>query len=354
MTVGATGAGGTVLASIPSPEVGVWYLGPIPIRAYAFAIIIGIIVAVLIGQRRWEARGGDRNQVVDISLWAVPFGILGARIYHVISSPEAYFGENGNPWAVFRIWEGGLGIWGGIAFGVLGAWIGARRVGVKVPPFADALAPGIMVAQAIGRLGNYFNQELYGKPSDLPWAVEISPENRPPDMPDVETYHPTFLYEALWNLGVAGVVVWADRRFRLGHGRAFALYVALYCAGRVWIESLRIDPANTFFGVRLNVFSAIVVGLAAVIFLLLTRGPRWRRETPAELYREGRVPPELLEGDGSGEGVASGKGVASDDGAASGGGVAGGGVGSDEGVGSGGSADAEGQAGMPGQQRNEA
>jgi prolipoprotein diacylglyceryl transferase len=262
----------TVLAAIPSPAQGVWHLGPLPVRAYALCIIAGIVVCCWISEKRWVARGGRPGDVLDIAVWAVPFGIVGGRLYHVITTPEPYFGAGGDPVRAFAIWEGGLGIWGAIALGGVGAWIACRRRGIPLPAFADAVAPGILVAQAIGRLGNYFNQELYGRPSTLPWALEIDPEHRVAGYLAVATYHPTFLYELLWNLAAAAVVVWADRRFRLGHGRVFALYVFLYCLGRCWIEMLRIDTAEHFFGLRLNVFTSIVVGLLALTYLVALRG----------------------------------------------------------------------------------
>jgi phosphatidylglycerol---prolipoprotein diacylglyceryl transferase len=285
------------IAAIPSPTQGVWQLGPLPVRAYALCIVAGIIAAVVLTERRWVARGGAPGDVLDIAVWAVPFGIVGGRLYHVLSSPRAYFGEGGDPLRAFAIWEGGLGIWGAIALGGVGAWIACRRRGIPLPAFADALAPGLLVAQAIGRLGNWFNNELYGRATDLPWALEIYEWNggRAVTGADGEpvligTFHPTFLYELLWNLAAAAVVIWADRRFRLGHGRAFALYVALYCAGRLWVELLRTDPAETFFGVRLNVFTAVIVGLLAVAYLVWQRGrPREvidRSEVAAERERE--------------------------------------------------------------------
>jgi len=286
-----------VIAAIPSPTQGVWQLGPLPVRAYALCIVAGIIAAVVLTERRWVARGGAPGDVLDIAVWAVPFGIVGGRLYHVLSSPRAYFGEGGDPLRAFAIWEGGLGIWGAIALGGVGAWIACRRRGIPLPAFADALAPGLLVAQAIGRLGNWFNNELYGRATDLPWALEIYEWNggRAVTGADGEpvligTFHPTFLYELLWNLAAAAVVIWADRRFRLSHGRAFALYVALYCAGRLWVELLRTDPAETFFGVRLNVFTAVIVGLLAVAYLVWQRGrPREvidRSEVAAERERE--------------------------------------------------------------------
>jgi prolipoprotein diacylglyceryl transferase len=283
-----------ILASIPSPTQGVWELGPLPIRAYALCIVAGIIAAAMLTERRWVARGGAPGEVLDIAVWAVPFGIVGGRLYHVISSPRAYFGEGGDPLKAFAIWEGGLGIWGAIALGGVGAWIACRRRGIPLPAFADALAPGLLVAQAIGRLGNWFNNELYGGPTDLPWALKIYEWDGTKAVVGADgqpvllgTFHPTFLYELLWNLAAAAVVIWADRRFRLGHGRAFALYVATYCLGRLWIELLRTDPAETFFGVRLNVFTAIIVGLLAVAYFV------WMRGRPREvLARGGAATPE--------------------------------------------------------------
>jgi prolipoprotein diacylglyceryl transferase len=268
-----------ILATIPSPTQGVWNLGPLPIRAYALCIVVGIIAAIQLTERRWLARGGAPGDVLDIAVWAVPFGIIGGRIYHVISSPQAYFGANGHPLQAFAIWEGGLGIWGAIALGGVGAWIACRRRGIPLPVFADAIAPGLLVAQAIGRLGNWFNNELYGGPTHLPWALKIYAWDGGKAVVGADghpvvlgTFHPTFLYELLWNLAAAAVVIWADRRFRLGHGRAFALYVATYCLGRLWVELLRTDPANHFFGIRLNVFTAVVVGLAAVGYFFSQRG----------------------------------------------------------------------------------
>jgi prolipoprotein diacylglyceryl transferase len=269
----------TALAAIPSPTQGVWELGPLPIRAYALCIIAGIVAAAFIGERRWVARGGAPGLVTDIAVWAVPFGIVGGRIYHVISSPRPYFGEGGDPLRAFAIWEGGLGIWGAIAFGGLGAWIGCRRRGVPLPVYADVIAPGLLVAQAIGRLGNWFNNELYGGPTDLPWALRIYEWDgaRAVVGADGEPvvlgfFHPTFLYELLWNLAAAAFIVWADRRFRLGHGRVFALYVATYCAGRLWIELMRTDPAETLFGIRINVFTAVILGVAALVAFFVLRG----------------------------------------------------------------------------------
>ncbi|MEU6893628.1 prolipoprotein diacylglyceryl transferase [Streptomyces sp. NPDC046557] len=266
------------LAYIPSPSTGVIHLGPIPLRGYAFCIIIGVFVAVWLGNKRWIARGGKPGTVADIAVWAVPFGLIGGRLYHVITDYQLYFGE-GRDWVnAFKIWEGGLGIWGAIALGAVGAWIGCRLRGIPLPAWADALAPGIALAQACGRWGNWFNQELYGRPTDLPWALKIS------DGPNrvAGLYHPTFLYESLWCVGVALLVIWADRRFKLGHGRAFALYVAAYCLGRGWIEYMRVDEAHHIFGVRLNVWTAIVVFVLAVVYLVLSQKLRPGREEVVE------------------------------------------------------------------------
>jgi len=268
-----------VVASIPSPDQGTWYLGPIPLRAYALAIIAGIVVAIWFGNRRYVARGGEPGIITDIALWAVPFGIIGGRLYHVASDWQIYFGTDGRGVAAaFRIWDGGLGIWGAVALGALGAWIGARRRHVALPPVADAIAPGIALAQAIGRWGNWFNQELFGQPTTLPWGLEIAPENRPAGYEAFETFHPTFLYESLWLVGVAVIVIWADRRFTMGHGRVFALYVLLYTIGRAWIETLRIDPVNTVAGLRLNVWTSVIVGIGAAVYLVLSARSRPGRE----------------------------------------------------------------------------
>ncbi len=280
----ASGAITALPAYLPSPSQGVWNLGPLPLRAYALLILLGIIVAILIGSRRWIERGGVSGDVADIAVWAVPFGIIGARLYHVLTDWPAYFGPNGKGFiASLEIWNGGLGIWGAVSVGALGAWIGARRKGILLPPLADAIAPGIVVAQAIGRWGNYFNQELFGAPTTLPWGLQIDPEHRPAGYEQFATFHPTFLYESIWCLLIAGVLVWADKRFRMGHGRVFALYILLYCVGRTLWESLRIDDAAHLFGLRFNVFTSIAVGIGALIYLILSARMRPGRET--QVYR---------------------------------------------------------------------
>ena len=284
--------------AIPSPSQGVWHLGPVPLRAYAFCILAGIAVAVWLTERRWRARGGLPGQVSDVALWAVPFGIVGGRLYHVISSPDAYFGPGGDPVAALYIWRGGLGIWGAVALGAVGAWLGCRRSGMSFPAFADALAPGLLLAQAVGRLGNWFNQELFGAPTDLPWALVIDAAHRPAQYADVATYHPTFLYELLWNVAAALVLLWADRRWRLGHGQVFWAYVVLYVLGRVWIEALRIDPAELVLGLRLNVWTSILVGLLGVAGFVISR--RRHREREAEVLSVG----------GTGAGPTTGAGTA--------------------------------------------
>jgi prolipoprotein diacylglyceryl transferase len=265
-------------AAIPSPDQGVWYLGPLPVRAYALCILVGILVAVWVGDRRWVERGGRKGTVADVAVWAVPFGIVGGRLYHVLTEWDPYFGAGGDAVQALQVWRGGLGIWGAVALGGVGAWIGCRRRGIPLPAYGDAVAPGIALAQAIGRWGNWFNQELYGRPTDLPWGLEIAPENRPAAYAAAETFHPTFLYESLWCVGVALAVVWADRRFRMGHGRAFALYVALYSVGRAWIESLRVDPADLVLGLRFNVWTSLIVLAGAVAYIVVSARLRPGRE----------------------------------------------------------------------------
>ena len=250
-------------AYIPSPSSGVVHLGPLPLRAYAACILLGALVAVWLGDKRWVARGGEKGLVADVAATAVPAGLIGARLYHVLTSDQSKYFHH--PIDALKIWEGGLGIWGGIAGGAVGAWFVLRKHGVAFLPFADALAPCLPIAQAIGRFGNYFNQELYGKETTLPWGLKI-------DAFPGRAFHPTFAYEALWDLGVAGLVIWADRRWQLGRGRAFALYVAAYCVGRAWIEALRIDDAHKILGIRLNDFTSAVLFAGAVAYLWVRRG----------------------------------------------------------------------------------
>jgi prolipoprotein diacylglyceryl transferase len=272
------------LAAIPSPTTSVWHLLGLPVRAYAICIVLGIVAACLIMEYRMRSRGVARWASLDIAVWAVPFGIVGARLYHLTTSPQDYFGAGGDPVRALYIWEGGLGIWGAVLGGAVGAWLGARQLGLTLGLVADALAPGLAVAQAIGRVGNWFNNELYGKVTTLPWGLEVHDMDRSNPghatridgqavtLPDL--YHPTFLYELLWNLGVALLVWLADRKYKFGRGRAFALYVMAYTVGRFWIEMLRVDEANHVFGIRLNVVTSVVVFLGALIYFLVVRGPR--------------------------------------------------------------------------------
>jgi prolipoprotein diacylglyceryl transferase len=271
-----------VVLFIPSPSTGVWHIGAFPLRAYALCIIAGIIVAMIIATRRWQARGGTADSMEMMVVVGVPFGIVGARLYHVITDYELYFGPGRQPLNAFKIWEGGLGVWGAIAFGVLGGYLVARRRRIAFPAVLDAVAPAILVAQAIGRLGNWFNQELFGRPSTLPWALEIAPQYRPPGFEQFATFHPTFLYEMLWDLAAAALLVWLDRRFRLGHGKVFALYVVLYTAGRFWIEALRIDTVNEIGGFRLNNYTSLLGFLIALIWLIWLIRNRPGREEVVE------------------------------------------------------------------------
>lgn len=266
------------LAEIPSPAVSAVDLGPLTIHAYALCILAGIGLALWWATRRWVARGGNGDDLFDAVFAAVIAGIIGARIYHVVSSPDAYFGPGGNPVAALYIWNGGLGIWGAVAGGALGAWIVARRRSMPFAVLADTIAPTLMVAQAVGRLGNWFNQELYGGPTTLPWGLDITCVTNGAAIPGCTpgTYHPTFLYEALWNLVGCALLLVLERRFRLGGGRVFWDYVAIYTAGRLWIEMMRTDAAEMILGLRINVWVSMgVLALAIVMLTVLTA--RFRR-----------------------------------------------------------------------------
>jgi len=284
------------LAYLPSPTTAEINLGPFPIRFYALCIIAGIAIAVWLGERRWRAKGGEPHIVTDIAIWAVPFGLVGGRLYNVITDPELYF-PRGQDWVhVFYVWDGGLGIWGAIMLGGLGAWIGARRRGVKLPAYADSVAPGIVLAQAMGRWGNWFNNELYGYPTTKPWGltihcmatsgtrVAVPCSGIPGTTTILGHFQPTFLYEVIWDALVCVVLLWADRRFSLGHGRLFALYVMGYTLGRGWIEHLRSDYAHHFFGLRVNDWVAIICFLGALAFFLISKKRHPGKEMPEELY----------------------------------------------------------------------
>jgi prolipoprotein diacylglyceryl transferase len=232
-------------------------------------ILLGIVAAIWLGNKRWIERGGLPSQVSDIAMWAVPFGVIGGRLYHVLTDWSAYFGPGGRGFvASLQIWEGGLGIWGAVALGAVGAYRGCARSGLAFAPFADAIAPAIVLAQAIGRWGNWFNQELFGRPTDAPWGLAIDAAHRPEGYLAYSTFQPTFLYESIACLTILGLLLWADRKFTLSHGRVFALYLALYCTARGAIETIRIDDAHTLLGIRLNVFTAIIVGLLALLYLV--------------------------------------------------------------------------------------
>ncbi|OKX81054.1 prolipoprotein diacylglyceryl transferase [Corynebacterium glutamicum] len=278
------------LAAIPSPPQGVWYLGPIPIRAYAMCIIAGIIVAIWLTRKRYAARGGNPEIVLDAAIVAVPAGIIGGRIYHVITDNQKYFCDTCNPVDAFKITNGGLGIWGAVILGGLAVAVFFRYKKLPLAPFADAVAPAVILAQGIGRLGNWFNQELYGAETTVPWALEIyyrvdengkfAPVTGTSTGEVMATVHPTFLYELLWNLLIFALLMWADKRFELGHGRIFALYVAGYTVGRFWIEQMRVDEATLVGGIRINtIVSAVVFVGAIIVFFLLKKG----RETPEEV-----------------------------------------------------------------------
>jgi prolipoprotein diacylglyceryl transferase len=285
---------------IPSPGQGVWHLGPLPIRAYALCIILGVVAAVWLGEKRWIARGGAAGQVGDVALWAVPSGLIGARLWHVATDHDLYFGAGRKPIQALEIWHGGLGIWGAIMGGAVGALFACRQRGLRIRPLMDALAPALLLAQGIGRWGNYFNQELFGRATDKPWGLKIDADHLPRgydvtkhfDGPPY-TFHPTFLYECLWDLGMMGVVLWLDRKLKLGFGRCFALYVMAYCLGRGWIEHLRIDTVeyNDVLGLRLNVWTSIILGSGALIYFVLAgrRHPAPESREPS-VYLPGREP----------------------------------------------------------------
>jgi prolipoprotein diacylglyceryl transferase len=243
-------------------------------------IIIGVIVAVWLTGRRLQARGVDPNFASDAGVGAVLLGIIGARIYHVLTSPQAYFGKNGDLVHVLYVWNGGLGIWGAVAGGALGVWLACRRAGVPFLLFSDAAAPGLIFAQAIGRWGNYFNQELFGRPTTLPWGLKIDPAHRPIGYEQYATFHPTFLYESVWCVLVGVTLLVIDRRARLGRGRLLALYIMMYTFGRGLVEALRIDDAEHFLGLRLNDWTSLVVFLGALAMYLLIRKPVDRDVSP--------------------------------------------------------------------------
>ncbi|KAA9154894.1 prolipoprotein diacylglyceryl transferase [Microbacterium lushaniae] len=289
MTFAPSSALSGVLGSIPSPEISFIDLGPLRIHFYALCIITGIVAAVLLTNARLTRRGAEPWVVIDIALLAVPLAIIGARIYHVLTHPGFYFGEGADFWAVFRIWEGGIAIYGALIGGAVGAWLGCRWTGIRFWTLADAIAPGLLLAQALGRFGNWFNQELFGQPTDLPWGLEIDSDNPafPAGLEPDTLFHPTFLYEVIWNLLGVAVLLWVGRRFRLQWGRLFAVYLIWYSAGRIVWESIRIDPSEIYFGLRTNVWAAIAgVVLGLVIFFVQRRRHPGYEPSPYQPGRE--------------------------------------------------------------------
>jgi prolipoprotein diacylglyceryl transferase len=278
----------TLLAFLPSPSENGFHVGPLLFRAYGICYVFAVLGAVVVTSRRWEKLGGDGALVQECALWGFPAGLIGGRLYFLATSwnevPDAW-------WGPFAIWRGGLGIWGGIAGGVLvGIWVLHRR-GANIPLFMDCVAPGLLVAQAIGRVGNWFNQELFGGPTTLPWGLEIDPEHRPAGYENDATFHPTFLYEIIWNLGLAAFLVWLGHHRRIRPPGLFALYVAGYSLGRIGEELLRVDPAHHIFGLRLNFFVAIALFLVGVIwFVRVQRGGREPDEDPYPERREVGAP----------------------------------------------------------------
>jgi prolipoprotein diacylglyceryl transferase len=266
-------------AFIPSPTQNGWWLGPIFVHAYGLAYVLAVAAAIYISRRRWRALGGSDDLIYEVAIWGFPAGLIGGRIYFLVTSwdqvPKHW-------WGPFAIWTGGLGIWGGIAMGAaVGIWR-LRRNGVDIPQFMDVAAPGLLVAQAIGRIGNYFNQELFGGPTTLPWGLEISPVHRPAAYLHHATFQPTFLYELIWNLALAAFLVWlggrvmSDRRRRVRHPGLFALYVAGYSGFRIFEELLRVDPAHHILGMRLNFWVALLLCLAGLWwFYAIQRGLGW-------------------------------------------------------------------------------
>jgi prolipoprotein diacylglyceryl transferase len=292
--------------SIPSPdyEWQIWEINlfgwQLNIHMYALCILLGIVLAVIITSRRLTKRGAEPGVVLDIALWAVPLGIIGARIYHVLTHPDDYFFAGADPWAVIRIWEGGNAIYGSLIGGAIGVLIGCRMTGIRFWSFADALAPGLLVAQAVGRIGNWFNHELFGMPTDLPWGLEIESTNPafPAGLAEGTLFHPTFLYEIVWNLAGAALIILLERRINLRWGKAFAIYLIWYGLGRSFFEAIRVDPSEMFLGVRSNVWAswaAVVLGI--VLFLVQRRRHTGDEPTPYVPGREWKGPDAEVDSD---------------------------------------------------------
>lgn len=278
-----------IIQSIPSPEISYLQVGPLRVHFYALFILTGIVLAIWLANTRLKKRGAAGGLALDIALWTVPIAIVGARIFHVLTHPADYFYPGADLWVVFKVWEGGIAIYGGLIGGALGAWIGTKQAGIKFWAFADAVAPGILLAQAIGRWGNYFNQELFGLPTTLPWGLEIDSFNPayPDGLPAGVLFHPTFLYESIWSLIGVALLLLIDRKYHLRGGAMFGLYLIYYSIGRIWTENLRIDPSEILFGLRSNVWSAlvgIVVG-SAIIYWQTKHG----KGLEASVYRDNGV-----------------------------------------------------------------
>ena len=294
------------LASIPSPpaewqsfRIGEWLRSigadwatfDLTVHAYAMAILLGMVVGLIMTNRRLVARGVESWLVLDIALFIIPIGIIGGRAYHVITHPADYFAGQ-DIMRVFYVWEGGLAIFGALILGAVGGWIGCRISGLRFTALLDAIAPGLIVAQGIGRFGNYFNQELFGGPTNLPWGLEIDSANPayPLGLPPGTLFHPTFLYEAMWNVAGAFVIIWVGRKFALQWGRTFAVYLMWYGLGRVAIESIRLDPSESFLGIRVNVWAALAA-IALGLVILYVQGRRHPGREPGA-YVNGRGPAE--------------------------------------------------------------
>lgn len=271
----------SILYSIPSPTISSFDIGQFRIHFYALFILAGIVSAIIIGELRLKKRGAPSGLILDVALWAVPFGILGGRLFHVFTHQSDYFGPGKDLVKIFAVWEGGLAIYGALILGSAAAYVGCKQAGIRFLSFADAIAPGVLLAQAIGRWGNYFNSELFGKPTDLPWGLEIKLPNTaiPVGLPEGTLFHPTFFYEFLWNVSGVVILLMLDKRFDLRWGRLFALYLAYYSIGRFWIEDLRVDPSEVLLGLRSNQWSAVVGVIIGVSLFVWSR----RAHTGAEL-----------------------------------------------------------------------
>ncbi|MCL2653097.1 MAG: prolipoprotein diacylglyceryl transferase [Propionibacteriaceae bacterium] len=287
----------------PPPFRDLFHIGPLNIHMYSLTMVTAIIVAFVWSTRRVVQKGGDADAFEGIGLAAVICGVIGARLYHVITQAEWYFGPGRDPWNALRIWDGGLGVIGSIIGGALAVWVICRRKGISTADVTDAIAPTVLVAQAIGRVGNYFNQEAFGKPTTLPWGLKVDPAYRPAGYSQYETFHPTFVYEGLWNLLGCVLILWAERRFKLQHGKVITLYVMWYSFGRFFIELIRIDPVTVILGVRINNWTDGIIFLAAVaVFILLMRrfpgsvdqplagmGEKWRAKKGESVSSESKA-----------------------------------------------------------------